>query len=316
MRDNDIVFPHLSFAGPDSFYVTNDNFFHFDSTVMRSLWTFLLNYWLHCDIVFFDGFKGVEAIGGVHPNGITMDKDERLVRVSIECGAQRPIGNSERKKKRVCASVVRFSKLMCCFQTLSQGLRFLCPVEWTIFFLNCKWFNNDGCLLDAVALGFFLYIRWPLSLENCFHLFPAIVAWGNGRPFPDATPPHPIGFPAKWCQRNKSTSSILMTCHCTQIFVVLLNGWGKFLLRHRKQSIRSTFQNRVVTRHPCGISALVPQTSFGGKISGDVSFLRLLQSLKFFQRSLSGHRKLSCTGSLYWCISEDEAENFYHAMRV
>ena len=136
MWDNDIVFPHLSFAGPDSFYVTNDNFFHFDSTVMRSLWTFFLNYWLHCDIVFFDGFKGVEAIGGVHPNGITMDKDERLVRVSIKCGAQRPIGNSEREKKRVCASVVRFSKLLCCFQTLPQGLRFLCPVEWTIFFLN------------------------------------------------------------------------------------------------------------------------------------------------------------------------------------
>ena len=157
MRDNDTVFPHLSFAGPDSFYVTNDNFFHFDSTVMRSLWTFLLNYWLHCDIVFFDGFKGVEAIGGVHPNGITMDKDERLVRVSIKCGAQRPIGNSERKKKRVCASVVRFSKLMCCFQTLPQGLRFLCPVEWTFFFLNCTWFNNDGCLLDVVALGFFIY---------------------------------------------------------------------------------------------------------------------------------------------------------------
>ena len=55
---------------------------------MRSLWIFLLNYWLHCDIVFFDGFKGVEAIGGVHPNGIAMDKDERLVRMSIKCGAQ------------------------------------------------------------------------------------------------------------------------------------------------------------------------------------------------------------------------------------
>ena len=191
MRDNDIVFPHLSFAGPDSFYVTNDNFFHFDSTVMRSLWTFLLNYWLHCDVVFFDGFKGVEAIGGVHPNGITMDKDERLVRVSIKCGAQRPIGNSERKKKRVCASVVRFSKLMCCFQTLPQGLRFLCPVEWTIFFLNCKWFNNDGCLLDVVALGFFYIYDGHYRWRIVFHLFPAIVAWGNGRPFRDATSPHP-----------------------------------------------------------------------------------------------------------------------------
>ena len=130
---------------------------------MRSLWTFLLNYWLHCDIVFFDGFKGVEAIGGVHPNGIAMDKDERLVRMSIKCGTQRPIGNSERKKNRDCAIVV------------------LCPVEWTIFFLNCKWFNNDACLLHFVAFAFF-YIRWPLSLENCFHLFPAIVARGNDRP--------------------------------------------------------------------------------------------------------------------------------------
>jgi len=33
---------------------------------------------LHCNIVFFDGFKAIEAIGGVHPNGISMDKDERL----------------------------------------------------------------------------------------------------------------------------------------------------------------------------------------------------------------------------------------------
>ena len=92
------------------------------------------------------------------------------------------------------------------------------------------------------------------------------------------TPPHPIGFPAKWCQRNKSTNSILMTCHCTQIFVVLLNGWGKFLSGHRNQSIRSTFQNRVVTRHQCGVSAVVSQTSFGGKISGDVSSKRRLFS--------------------------------------
>jgi len=33
---------------------------------------------LHCNIVFFDGFKAIEAIGGVHPNGIIMDKNERL----------------------------------------------------------------------------------------------------------------------------------------------------------------------------------------------------------------------------------------------
>ena len=78
-------FLYLSFAGPDSFYVTNDNFFHFESTLMRNLWAFLLNYWLPCNIVFFDGFKAIKAFVGVHPNGIAMDKDERLVRVSIKC---------------------------------------------------------------------------------------------------------------------------------------------------------------------------------------------------------------------------------------
>ena len=83
MRRLTFLFPYISFAGPDSFYVTNDNFFHFDRTVMRNLWLFFLNYWLHCNIVFFDGFKAIEAFVGVHPNGIAMDKDERLVGVSI-----------------------------------------------------------------------------------------------------------------------------------------------------------------------------------------------------------------------------------------
>ena len=88
-------FLYLSFAGPDSFYVTNDNFFHFESTVMRNLWAFLLNYWLPCNIVFFDGFKAIKAFVGVHPNGIAMDKDERLVRVSIKCHSKWP---TERRK--------------------------------------------------------------------------------------------------------------------------------------------------------------------------------------------------------------------------
>ena len=87
-----------------------------------------------------------------------------------------PLETAKEKKKRVCASVVRFSKLMCCFQTLPQGLRFLCPVEWTIFFLNCKWFNNDGCLLDVVALGFFYIYDGHYRWRIVFHLFPAIVA--------------------------------------------------------------------------------------------------------------------------------------------
>ena len=78
----------------------------------------------------------------------------------------------KKKKKRVCASVVRFSKLMCCFQTLPQGLRFLCPVEWTIFFLNCKCFNNDGCLLDVVALGFFFIYTMAIIVGELFSFIP------------------------------------------------------------------------------------------------------------------------------------------------
>ena len=56
---------------------------------MRNVWLFFLNYWLHCKIVFFDGFKAIEAFVGVHPNGIAMNKDERLVGVSVRCVAPR-----------------------------------------------------------------------------------------------------------------------------------------------------------------------------------------------------------------------------------
>ena len=76
----------LSHAGPDSFYVTNDNFFHFDNTMLRVLYGLLLHKWLHSNIVFFDGFKAIEAIGGVHPNGINMDKNERLACCSCKYG--------------------------------------------------------------------------------------------------------------------------------------------------------------------------------------------------------------------------------------
>ena len=73
-----VLFLH---AGPDSFYVTNDNFFHFDKPVLCYLYRFLLHNWLHANIVYFDGFKATEAIGGVDPNGITMDKDKRFAYV-------------------------------------------------------------------------------------------------------------------------------------------------------------------------------------------------------------------------------------------
>ena len=68
----------LSRAGPDSFYVTNDNYFHYDSTYLKFFAGFFLHNWLHANIVFYDGFKAIEAIAGVDPNGIAMDKDGRL----------------------------------------------------------------------------------------------------------------------------------------------------------------------------------------------------------------------------------------------
>lgn len=33
--------------------------------------------------MFFDGFKAMTAIGGLNPNGITMDKNERLGRLIV-----------------------------------------------------------------------------------------------------------------------------------------------------------------------------------------------------------------------------------------
>ena len=57
-------------------------------------------------------------------------------------------------------------------------------------------------------------------------------------------------FPVKWRPRNDTTY---------QIGVVLRIGWKL------PRPIRSTTQIWVVTRHQYGISALVSQTSFGGK---------------------------------------------------
>ena len=59
----------------------------------------------------------------------------------------------------------------------------------------------------------------------------------------------------------------------TKIWVVLLICWTQ--ISHAARSIRSTTQIWVVTRHQYGISALVPQTSFGGVTSGSVAKFRL-----------------------------------------
>ena len=64
-------------TGPDSFYLTNMNFFHVKNKFLCLLHTVLLHDVLHGNIVFFDGFKAIKAVGGINGNGIVMDKDER-----------------------------------------------------------------------------------------------------------------------------------------------------------------------------------------------------------------------------------------------
>ena len=69
----------------------------------------------------------------------------------------------------------------------------------------------------------------------------------------------------------------------TQIWVVLLIGWIKFLTWH-DQFIRSTTQIWVVRCHQYEISALVSQTSFGGETNGSVTkcwpFSQAIMSIK------------------------------------
>ena len=49
---------------------------------------------------------------------------------------------------------------------------------------------------------------------------------------------------------------------------------------HAARPIRSTTQIWVMTRHQCGISALVCQTSFEGKTSGNVAKCRLFSQAR------------------------------------
>ena len=85
--------------------------------------------------------------------------------------------------------------------------------------------------------------------------------------FGDAT----TGFPAKWrlfSVRNERRNSIL-----------LLICWIK-----SARPIRSTTQIWVMTRHQCGISALVSHTSFGGETSGSVAKCRLFSQARILPK--------------------------------
>ena len=90
----------------------------------------------------------------------------------------------------------------------------------------------------------------------------------NSRQFAqDAT----TGFPTKRRLRDDCRNSILMTSQ----YPYLGSASDLKQISHAARPIRSTTQIWVVTRHKYGISALVPQTSFGGKTSRDVAKCRL-----------------------------------------
>ena len=101
---------------------------------------------------------------------------------------------------------------------------------------------------------------WSLAWENSRHL----------ATLPLVFPPNDVG--------EKSAEIPYWWRVTTQSWVVLLIGWIKFSTR----PIRSTTQIWVVTCHQYGISALVSETSFGGKLvvaSPNVGcFLRLLEA--------------------------------------
>ena len=70
------------------------------------------------------------------------------------------------------------------------------------------------------------------------------------------------GFPAKWCLSNECRNSILMMCHYPDLGSAS-DWWNQ--ISHASWPIRSTTQIWVVMCHQYGLSALVTQTSFGGK---------------------------------------------------
>ncbi|XP_068710967.1 serum paraoxonase/lactonase 3-like isoform X1 [Montipora foliosa] len=73
---------NLHALGPDSFYMTNDNFFNGGNKLLALLQAYFLHDVLRGNVVYFDGKKAFEVAKGVNANGITMDKDERFVFVT------------------------------------------------------------------------------------------------------------------------------------------------------------------------------------------------------------------------------------------
>ncbi|EDO38769.1 predicted protein, partial [Nematostella vectensis] len=70
-------------VGHDSFYVTNDHYFHFTRSVLRTLEVALLHLFLRSDVVLYDGLKTRSAASGLFgPNGVALDRSGKFLLVS------------------------------------------------------------------------------------------------------------------------------------------------------------------------------------------------------------------------------------------
>ena len=111
----------------------------------------------------------------------------------------------------------------------------------------------------------------PLAVECAVQLYVAKV--GSERPgkqpkFCNAT----TDFPTNW--HLKTNTEIPYWWHVTtQISVLLLIGWSKFTTL-----VRNMTQIWVVTRHQCGISALVSCMSFHEHVTGGITKCQLFYS--------------------------------------
>ena len=119
----------------------------------------------------------------------------------------------------------------------------------------CRWSSQLFDLGASSSSGV------PILMLNQPIIYSITVALENRRNFP--TPPlH--GFPAKRRLRNKRRNSILMMPHHPDV------GSASDCLREislTTRPIRSTTQIWVVTRHECGISAVVSQTLHVSRIN-------------------------------------------------
>ena len=74
-----------------------------------------------------------------------------------------------------------------------------------------------------------------------------------------------------------------MTGHYPDLGIGSASNWLNQIF-HAARPIRSTTQFWVVTRHQYGISALVSQTSFGGKTSGSVAKCRVFSQASILSK--------------------------------